>query len=51
MTPHDVLAVYGGLMLKVHYEAEGKQKSFIQYLPASLLQEQIDEIVAEAKGS
>jgi hypothetical protein len=51
MTPHDVLAVYGGLMLKVHYEAEGKQKSFIQYLPASLLQEQIDEVVAEAKGS
>jgi len=38
-------------MLKVHYEAEGKQKSFIQYLPASLLQEQLDEIVAEAKGS
>jgi hypothetical protein len=51
MTPHDVLAAYGGLMLKVHYEAEGKQKSFIQYLPASLLQEQLDEIVAEAKGS
>jgi hypothetical protein len=50
MTPHDVLAAYGGLMLKLHYEAEGKQKSFIQYLPASLLQEQLDEIVAEAKG-
>ncbi|MEX1059603.1 MAG: hypothetical protein WED13_01125 [Methyloceanibacter sp.] len=51
MTPHDVLAAYGGLMLKVHYEVAGKQKTFIQYLPQSLLEEQLAEILAEAKGS
>lgn len=51
MTPHDVLAAYGGLMLKVHYEAGGTQKSYIQYLSPALLQEQLDEIAAEAKGS
>ncbi len=51
MTPQEVIAAYGGLMLKVHYEAGGKQRSFIQYLPASLLQEQLGEIQAEIKGS
>jgi hypothetical protein len=51
MTPHDMLAAYGGLMLKVRYEADGKQRSFIQYLPAALLEEQLAEIAAEAKGS
>ncbi|MGZ8415608.1 MAG: hypothetical protein ACXWVQ_01285 [Methyloceanibacter sp.] len=51
MTPHDVLAAYGGLMLKVHYEVDGKQRSFIQYLPPALLEEQLAEIAAEAKGS
>jgi hypothetical protein len=51
MTPHEVLAAYGGLMLKVRYEAEGKQRSFIQYLPPALLEEQLAEIAAEAKGS
>ena len=51
MTPQDVIAAYGGLMLKVHYEAGGKQRSFIQYLPTSLLQEQLGELQAEIKGS
>jgi len=51
MTPHDVLSAYGGLMLKVHYEATGKERSYIQYLSPALLQEQLDEIAAEAKGS
>ncbi len=51
MTPHDVLTAYGGLMLKVRYEAGGVQKSFIQYLPPALLQEQLAEIAAEKKGS
>ena len=51
MTPHDVLAAYGGLMLRVRYEVEGKQRSFIQYLPQALLEEQLAEIAAEAKGS
>jgi hypothetical protein len=48
MTPQQVLSTFGGLLLKVHYEMEGKQRSFIQYLPASLLEAQLAEIV---KGS
>jgi hypothetical protein len=51
MMPQEVLADYGGLMLKVHFEMAGTQRSFIQYLPPSLLQEQLDEILAAAKGS
>ncbi len=51
MTPAEVVSGSGGLLLKVHYELEGKEKSFIQYLPATLLEEQLAEIVAEAKGS
>lgn len=51
LTPEDVLKESGGLLLKVHYEIGGKQKSFIQYLPAGLLEEQLAEIQAEAKGS
>ena len=51
MTPQEVIAAYCGLMLKVHYEAGDKQRSFIQYLPASLLQEQLGELQAEIKGS
>jgi hypothetical protein len=37
-----------GLLLKVNYEVAGKQKSFIQYLPPDLLEEQLAEIQAEA---
>ena len=51
MTPHDVLAAYGGLMLRIRYEVDGRQRSFIQYLPQALLEEQLAEIAAEAKGS
>jgi hypothetical protein len=51
LTPEEVLKESGGLLLKVHYEIGGKQKSFIQYLPAVLLEEQLAEIQAEAKGS
>jgi hypothetical protein len=50
--PEDVLKASGGLLLKVNYEVAGKQKSFIQYLPPDLLEEQLAEIQAEAaKGS
>jgi hypothetical protein len=50
--PQDVLKASGGLLLKVRYEIAGKEKSFIQYLPAELLEEQLAEIQAEAaKGS
>ena len=48
LAPQEVLSTYGGLLLKVHYEMDGKQKSFIQYLPAALLEAQLAEIV---KGS
>ena len=48
MTPQQVLSTFGGLLLKVHYEMDGKQKSFIQYLPASVLEGQLAEI---GKGS
>jgi hypothetical protein len=44
LTPQQVLSTYGGLMLKIHYEIDGTQRSFIQYLPASLLEEQLAEI-------
>ena len=48
MTPQQVLSSFGGLLLKVHYQMDGKQRSLIQYLPASLLEAQFAEIV---KGS
>jgi hypothetical protein len=51
MTPAEVLTASGGLTLKVHYEIAGKRKSFIQYLPPLLLEDQLNEIQAEAKGS
>jgi|RifCSP13_1_1023834.scaffolds.fasta_scaffold03865_2 hypothetical protein len=51
MTPEEVLTASGGLTLKVHYEVAGKQRSFIQYLPPLLLEDQLSEIQAEAKGS
>jgi hypothetical protein len=51
LTSQQVLSSYGGVLLKVRYEMEGKQRSFIQYLPASLLEAQLAEILASAKGS
>ena len=51
MTSEEVLTASGGLTLKVHYGVAGKQKSFIQYLPPLLLEDQLSEIQAEAKGS
>jgi hypothetical protein len=51
MAPQEVVAASGGLLLKVHYEMDGKQRSLIKYLPTSLLEEQLAEIQAAAKGS
>lgn len=51
MTPADVVKESGGILLKVRYVVGGKQKSFIHYLPASFLDEQLAELQAEAKGS
>jgi hypothetical protein len=51
LTSQQVLSTYGGVLLKVHYETGGKQRSFIQYLPTSLFEAQLAEILAAAKGS
>ena len=51
LTSQQVISTYGGVLLKVHYEMDGKQRSFIQYLPTALLEEQLAEILAAAKGS
>jgi hypothetical protein len=50
-TPEEVLKASGGLLLKVRYEIGGKQKSFIQYLPQVLLEDQLGELQAASKGS
>ena len=51
MTPSEVVKESGGILLKVRYEIAGKQRSFIQYLPAAFLEEQLAELQAETKGS
>jgi hypothetical protein len=50
VTAAEVLATFGGLMLKVHYDYEGKQKAFMQYLSPSMLKDQLAEIEAEPNG-
>jgi hypothetical protein len=50
VTAEEVLATFGGLMLKVHYDYEGKQKAFMQYLSPSMLKDQLAEIEAEPNG-
>jgi hypothetical protein len=50
MTPRRALRP-GGVMLKSTMRWQASKKTFIQYLPPSLLEEQVDEILAEAKGS
>jgi hypothetical protein len=50
VTAEEVLATFGGLMLKVHYDYESKQKAFIQYLSPSMLKDQLAEIEAEPNG-
>jgi hypothetical protein len=47
----DFIAAYGGLMLKLRYEAAGTQKSLIHYLSPEMLKAQLTEIQHEAKGS
>lgn len=51
ITVEEFFDSYGGLLLKFHYEIDGKQKSLIQYLPPELLQSQLDEVEAGASGS
>jgi hypothetical protein len=50
VTAEEVLATFGGLMLKIHYDYEGKQKAFMQYLSPSMLKDQLAEIQAEPTG-
>jgi hypothetical protein len=50
VTAEEALATFGGLMLKVHYDYESKQKAFIQYLSPSMLKDQLAEIEAEPNG-
>ena len=50
VTAEEVLATFGGLMLKVHYDYEGKQKAFMLYLSPSMLKDQLAEIQAEPNG-
>lgn len=51
LTVEEFFESYGGLLLKLSYELDGKQKSLIQYLPPDLLKSQLDEVSAEAGGS
>ena len=51
VTPEEVLATFGGVMLKVRYEFAGKQKTFIEYLSPEMLKAQLAELQAEANGS
>ena len=51
ITSEEFFESYGGLLLKLRYEIDGKQKSIIQYLPPELLKSQLDEVAAEAGGS
>lgn len=51
IAPDQVLPAFGGVMLKVRYDVAGVEKSFIQYLTPSFLEQQLGEIAGEAKGS
>ena len=50
ITVQDFFESYGGLLLKVRYELDGKQRSLIQYLPPDMLKAQLDEVSAKAGG-
>jgi hypothetical protein len=50
ITVQDFFGSYGGLLLKVRYELDGKQRSLIQYLPPDMLKAQLDEVSAKAGG-
>jgi hypothetical protein len=51
VTAEEVLATFGGVMLKVRYELAGKQRTFIEYLSPDMLKDQLLELQAEANGS
>jgi hypothetical protein len=47
----DFIAAYGGLMLRLRYDADGTEKSLIQYLSPEMLNAQLTEIQHEADKS
>lgn len=47
MSPDQVRSAFGGVVLKLRYEVEGKEKSLIYYLSPSFLDGQLAEIMAE----
>jgi hypothetical protein len=51
VTPDRVVSALGGVILRVRYEVAGTERSFIQYLSPSFLEQQLAEIAGEAKGS
>jgi hypothetical protein len=51
MTVEEFFESYGGLMLNLHYEIDGKQRALIQYLPPDMLRAQLTDVVAEGGGS
>ena len=46
ITVEEFFESYGGLLLKLHYESEDKQRSVIQYLAPELLKSQLEEVTA-----
>lgn len=51
ITVEDFFESYGGLLLKLRFEIDGKERTIIQYLPPDLLKAQLDEVKAEAGGT
>jgi len=50
ITVEDYFESYGGLLLKLRFEVEGKERTLIQYLPPDMLRGQLDEVSAGAGG-
>jgi len=51
LTVQEFFESYGGLLLRIRYELDGKQRSLIQYLPTDMLKAQLAEVAAQAGGS
>lgn len=51
ISPEDFFESYGGLMLTLRYEADGVEKTIIQYLAPETLKSQLDEVSEQAGNS
>jgi hypothetical protein len=47
----DFFESYGGLLLKLRYDADSAERSVIQYLDPEMLKTQLDEVSAQAGES